>query len=166
MINIDSNIKYIFFDVDGVLSAPSYYDSSTNSQAIGFSDEDWNKYLDCELNDTYKYCKPIKQIYDFVKELLDNNLNTYVLSAVSNDIEANSKTVFLNKYYPNMFIENYYVKHDKDKALFIIDFCKKHNIDTSNCLLVDDTYSLLLDAHCKGIASAHLSNVLANNISK
>lgn len=166
MINIDANIKYIFFDVDGVLSAPSYFDSDINSQVIGFSDQGWNKYLNKEKENAYKDCKPLIQIIEFINQLLDSYCSLYVLSATENQIEADSKTVFLNNNYPHIFKEYYYVKNDNEKIEFIENFCKENNIEINNCLIVDDTYSLLLQAHCKGICSTHISNILANNITK
>lgn len=39
-----AKIKYVFFDIDGVLSIPRYKNFLTGKIVSGFSDEEWLKY--------------------------------------------------------------------------------------------------------------------------
>ena len=166
MINVPNSIRYVFFDVDGVLSAPCYYDDKKMAYVIGFSDEGWNEYLNNEGIYTYKYCKPVDFVKDFIVQLKEKNIKTYVLSTVANRTEAKAKSLFLDNNYKDLFIDYYYVEHDSEKLKFLLDFVKRKEILLQECLLVDDTYSILLDCHNEGISATHISNLLADNITK
>ena len=157
--------KYIFFDVDGVLSAPCYYDKENDEYTIGFDDDSWHDFLAQYKQDAYKDCKAPHYIFEFIDQL-PKDITKYVLSSVENEDEANAKIKFLDNNYPDIFDGYYFVKTDDDKIKHIIDFAKENNIDISECSLVDDTYLLLLKAHNKGIRAIHISNVLAYNVTK
>ena len=157
--------KYIFFDVDGVLSAPCYYNKNTGEYGIGFDDQGWRDYLEEYKQDAYKDCKAVGAIYDFINGL-NSDVTKYVLSSVENENEANAKIKFLDNKYPNMFEAYYFVKSDDEKIKHIIEFAHDNNIDIDECTLVDDTYLLLLKAHNNGIRAIHISNILAYNITK
>lgn len=166
MIEVPVRIKNVFFDVDGVLSAPCYYDDEINEYVIGFSDERWEQYLNNEGIYTYKYCKPVYEIKDFLLELKQKNIRSYVLSTVANKVEARAKTLFLDNNYHDLFDDYFYVEHDREKVLFVEDFIRKNELYKDECLMVDDTYSILLDFRVKGISAAHISNIMANNITR
>ena len=166
MIKIPDRIRFVFFDVDGVLSAPQYYDEQLNEYVIGFSDETWNDYLDKEGVATYQYCKPVKVLRDLMVQLKDEGINTYVLSTIANDTEAKAKISFLDEHYHDLFTDLYFVEHDRDKVTFIKEFAGRNNIEIGACLLVDDTYALLLECRIAGISCCHLSNILADNITR
>lgn len=158
-------IRYVFFDVDGVLSAPAYYDDKEQSLAIGFSDEGWDHYLLQEGVYAYRHCRPVPAIKSYIRKLKDSKIPLYVLSSVCNETERQAKILFIQNNYPETFTDLYFVRHDADKIVLLKDFAEKKQIYLSSCLLVDDTYDLLLKAHCAGISCAHVSNVLADNIS-
>lgn len=166
MIDLPERIRYVFFDVDGVLSAPCYFDELLGEYVIGFSDERWDQYLKNEGIYTYRYCKPVYEIKDFLIGLKDMNITSYVLSTVADKVEARAKTLFLDEHYHGLFKDYYYVEHDSEKLLFLQDFIRKKEIMADECLMVDDTYSILLECRVAGVSAAHISNVMANNITK
>ena len=157
--------KYIFFDVDGVLSAPCYYDEKNKEYCIGFDDDTWHEFLASYKEDAYKDCKAIDIMYRFI-DCLEEDVNRYVLSSVENKDEANAKIKFLDNQYPDLFKAYYFVKTDDEKIKHIIDFAAENDIDIKDCTLVDDTYMLLLKAHNNGIRAIHIANILADNITK
>ncbi|MBR5755795.1 MAG: hypothetical protein IKX97_08280 [Erysipelotrichaceae bacterium] len=166
MAKINGNIRHVFFDVDGVLSAPCYFDDANGEFTIGFTDEGWRNYLNNEGVYAYKYCSPVKQISDFITQLNSLGVNAYVLSVVENDVEARSKDLFIDEKYPGMFKDRFYVEHEDDKARFMVEFAVSRGIDAGSCMLVDDTYSILTQCRAHGLCACHLSNILADNITK
>ena len=166
MVKIPEYIRYVFFDVDGVLSAPAYFDDELNELVIGFSDEKWQKYLNEEGIHTYRYCKPLLPVIDLLKQLKQEGISACVLSTVADETEAAAKDLFLNENYPELFTERFYVRHDADKRSFLEDFARKNELKNEVCLLIDDTYTILLQCRVAGFSTAHIANVLADNISK
>ena len=159
-------IRYAFIDVDGVLSAPSYLDEETGDQVIGFSDDGWGRYLEEEGAYSYRYCKPIPQMKEYLAKLIEEDVMLFVLSSVMNETEKQAKILFLDRNYPELFREYFFVKKDEDKIRFMKKFAQLNEAYNSECLFIDDTYDLLLKAHGEGITCAHIANVLADNISR
>ena len=157
-------IRYAFIDVDGVLSAPAYVDEKNSEYSIGFSDQDWEGYLEEEGAYAYRYCAPVPQMKEFISGLKEKGVMPFVLSSVMNETEKQAKILFLDKNYPGLFREYFFVKKDQDKISFMKKFASLNEAEYGQCLFVDDTYDLLLKAHLEGITCAHLANVLADNI--
>ena len=157
--------KYAFFDVDGVLSAPRFINKN-NEFVIGFDSDGWIEYLNIYKQDAYQYCDTIAQLDKYINSLVNDNVELYVLSAISNEIEILAKNKYLDEKYPNIFKEYYYVYSSNDKVPFIENFCKEKNINPNQCMLIEDTFDILLEAHNHNIISIHISNVLSNTISK
>ena len=158
--------KCIFFDVDGVLSAPAYFDEEKKEFVIAFSDEKWLEYLDNEGAYAYKYCRPIPQVQTFIKQLQANDNYLLVLSTVANNNEIEAKKLFINNYYPATFNDLIFVEHDKDKITKIQKIALRNNLDYEDIVLVEDSYNILIEARTLGINCIHLSNILADNIFK
>lgn len=159
-------IRYAFIDVDGVLSAPAYMNEETGEQVIGFSDEGWGRYLEEEGAYSYRYCKPVPQMKEYLSRLKEEGILVFVLSSVMNDTEKQAKILFLDRNYPQLFREYFFVKKDDAKVRFMKKFAELNQAYYSECLFIDDTYDLLLKAHNEGITCAHIANVLAGNISR
>jgi len=83
-----------------------------------------------------------------------------------NELEVDAKALFLEENYQDIFEKYYFVRHDIDKIKVIKDFCLEKKCEINDCMLIEDTYDTLLKAHCEGIIAVHISNILANNISK
>lgn len=165
-ISYDHEIKDVFFDIDGVLSAMAYYDEKSDDMVIGFSDEDWNRYCENEGVYAYRYCSPVPFIKDFIAQLKEDGCTLYVLSTVASQMEMQAKILFLDKHYPDTFKDYCFVRHDDDKVKLIEEIAEKDGIELRRCMMVDDTYSILLKTHLKGICSVHISNLLADNVSR
>ena len=155
-------IKTVFFDVDGVLSAPNYFDKDLGKCTIGFSDKVWLEFLEENKEDSYKDCKVPTYIISFINDLITKGITLYVLSSVENELEAKAKTKFLNHNFKDIFKRYRYVRTDDQKIEFIKDFCRDYDMNLDECMLVDDTYMLLLKAHCEGIKAVHIANILAD----
>ena len=157
--------KYAFFDVDGVLSAPRFMNDN-NEFVIGFDKEGWKNYLDTHGKDAYKYCDSIPKLDKYINTLINEGCKLYVLSAISYENEKDAKIQYLNEKYPGIFKEYFFVYSSLDKVKFIEEFSRKNNIDIQQCMLIEDTFDILLDAHNHNIISIHVSNILSNTISK
>ena len=156
---------FYFFDVDGVLSAPMYWDAA-GEPVIGFSDQDWIDFCKKEGEDAYKKCLPVPKVKEYAKGLCENGDKLFVLSTSSTPYEAKAKTRYLDTNYPGMFISYFYTDHDVEKIEKIKEVAETEGIGIDECALVEDTFSTLLLAHEEGIKAIHISNILADNISR
>lgn len=157
--------KYAFFDVDGVLSAPRFINQD-NEFVIGFDEAGWKNYLNTYNEDAYQYCDSIPQIDKYLYSLYEENVELYVLSAISQENEILAKKKYLDRKYPGVFKEYYFVYSSSEKVPLIENFCKQRNINKNQCMLIEDTFDILLEAHNHDIVSIHISNILSDTISK
>ena len=153
-----------FFDVDGVLSAPQYWDAD-GSPVIGFSDQDWISFCEREGEDAYRACRPVPTVMDYVKRLHDGGDVLFVLSTTSCPDETRAKIKYLDRSFPGMFTDYYFVDHDVEKIEKIKAVAADRGCALGDCALVEDTFTTLLLSHEAGIRSIHISNILAGNIS-
>lgn len=157
-------IKLAVFDVDGTLSAPQYRDIDGNP-VIGFSLEEWIGYCKERGNSAYQFCKPIPGVLPFLQGLKKAGAVLEVVSTALSAEERMAKAVFVGENYPNCFEGYSFVDQDQYKVALIHTLARQHGCELSSCLFVDDSYPLLLEAHEQGIRAAHISNILAGNIS-
>lgn len=88
-----ANIKYIFFDIDGVLSVPRYKNFDKEEYVSGFTDDDWLKF-NVISDHPYKDCIAPKTMQKFVHILHTNKKlckKIFCLTADDNSFSYNSK---------------------------------------------------------------------------
>ena len=157
------SIKLAFFDVDGTLSAPQY-PHEDGSMDIGFTEEGWCAYCEKTRDHAYDFCRPLPPVRSFAAELHQSGTRLFVLSSCLHPNEQGAKTLFVKTHYPDLFEDFFYVFHDGEKVPLIEKAARDAGVPLSSCMLVEDTYSTLLQAYAAGITSVHVANIIAGNL--
>ena len=152
--------KLAFFDVDGTLSAPQY-PHEDGRMDIGFTEEGWLSYCEKTGIRGYDFCRPLPPVREFAEELHRAGCRLFVLSSCMHVNEYDAKTAFVQTHYPGLFEDFYYVLHDGEKIPLIEKTARASGVPLSSCMLVEDTYSILLKAYEAGITAVHVSNIIA-----
>ena len=156
-------IKLAFFDVDGTLSAPRY-PHEDGRMDIGFTDQGWLDYCEKAGSHGYDYCLPLPPVRAFAEDLHRAGARLFVLSSCLHAREPEAKTVFVQKHYPGLFEDFFYVLHDGEKVQLIEKKARETGVPLSSCILVEDTFSILLKAYAQGITAVHIANLVAGNL--
>lgn len=149
-------VKYIFFDVDGVLSAPRYV--KNGEYVMGYSDEEWLSR--CVTYNPYKDCIAPKLMQDFVLAMS----KTKKLFALTTDFCSFSyynKTDFLRSNYVGFSNLRDIITVGKDsmKIDVIKEIAKRDGLQLSECMLIEDTYQTAIGADLQGIYAVHVSHI-------
>jgi len=153
-------IKFAFFDLDGTLSVPRYF---TNGQFVtGFTDEGWFNHCETMREHAYDYCLPVQPVKRYAEELLNEGARLYVLSLAQTEGERLAKVRFINTHFEGFFEDIIYVSSNKEKTSVILDFAMEKGALPSECELVEDTYSNVLNANDNGIKATHISYIIYN----
>lgn len=154
------NIKYVFFDIDGVLSAPNYLDAYNNSVS-GFSDEEWIEY-NVRHTGTYNECVAPRIVKEFVTVCSNKYKRLYCLTADDNSFSYYNKVDFVMKNYPEFKNERdiIFTSSSLMKLDIIRSIAKRDALKLNECLLIEDTYSTILEAEKIGISTMHISHLL------
>ena len=152
------SIRYVFFDIDGVLSAPVFL--SDGKQVSGFSDNDWVR-ANIE-GYAYKDCIAPKLSKDFVKALDILGKRLFCLTTETFSFAYLNKVRFITENYPEFKDKQdiLYVLEDAKKITLIKEIAKRDNLRLSECLLVEDTLNTILLAEKEGIRTMHISQLL------
>ena len=150
----DFNNKIVFWDIDGTLAAYRFNGYMTHGPT--------EQFLHDIEDGVFLNRPPSKHIQRIINEINSTNI---VLGHCVNDKEISDKRIWLQKHFPK--IKHYifldlYKKGSKEftsKADEILKYCKSNNIDKKNCIFIDDSISLLVDAQNKGIESWHISSL-------
>lgn len=148
--------KFVFWDIDGTLVPYRFNNHVTAS-------------------DSYENGMSIKEIEEgiFLKRkpsrfmqrvLTDANVTNknIVIGHFINDKEIRDKQEWLNIYFP-MIEERIWVYNNNSKSDYIIEYCKKNNINLKDVVFIDDVIKFLREAESKGIESWHISSFLDFN---
>ena len=158
-----TSVKLAFFDVDGTLSAPRY-PHEDGSMDIGFTDEGWKAYCEKAGIHGYDHCLPLLPVREYAEKLHSAGVRLFVLSSCFHPNEQEAKTVFVRKHYPDLFEDFYYVLHDGEKIPLIEKAARRAGVPLSSCIMVEDTFSVLLKAYQSGIVAVHIANIVAGNL--
>ena len=154
--------KLAFFDVDGTLSAPLYLHRD-GSRSLGFSSEGWLEYCEDTKDEGYMTCRPLPCVREFAGELKKNGCRLFVLSFIMTDREPGAKIRFLEKYYPGLFEDYFFVRDDPEKLPLMERVAEENGCALSDCMLVEDMYDTLLKAYVKGVMPIHVTNIVTGN---
>lgn len=156
-----SKIKMIFADVDNTLLCLKMKDYN-GKRTVGFSDyNDWLKYN--ILTNAYINCSAPKGMYNLANALHENGAKVYGLTECSNSFEYNSKYNRLRECYPGIFMHHgdlISIDSRHKKVLIMQLIADKHNLDPSQIMFVDDSYSEVMEAFDKGFFSMHTTEVM------
>lgn len=154
------NIKYVFFDIDGVLSAPRYLNEE-NKFVSGFSDNDWIEY-NVNVSQSYKNCVAPKLVKQFVSACASANKKLFCLTAEDNAFAYFSKVDFVLNNYPEFKNERdiLFTNSSELKLDLIAYIAKRDSLRIDECLLVEDTFPTILEANKLGISTMHISHLL------
>lgn len=154
------NIKYVFFDIDGVLSAPRYLNKE-NKFVSGFSDNDWIEY-NINFPQSYKNCIAPNLVKQFVSACALADKKLFCLTAEDNAFSYFSKVDFVLSNYPEFKNERdiLFTSSSKLKLELIEYIAKRDSLRIDECLLVEDTYHTILNANQLGISTMHISHLL------
>lgn len=152
-------MKLAFFDVDGTLSVPRYLIDGT--YRIGAPKTEWIAFCKEHRENSYEYCLTIPEVRAYAKQLKEEGVKLYVLSAVSSFYEKAAKTKFVKDHYPDLFDGFFYVNGDEEKLQVLSEMAALQEVPLSECVLVEDNFSLLLEALGKGIEPVHISMLAA-----
>lgn len=150
-------MKAVFFDFDGTLCAPNFL--VDGSYQIGMSLKRWNQYIVEKQDDIFADCKQVKCVKKYAISCKEEGAKLYVLTRTGGEIEDRAKQVFLKKWYPELFDDYISVRKDADKIVRIHEVAKELQSELTDCELVEDTYSILLEAVSEGIGAKHVSNL-------
>ena len=153
-------MRLAFFDVDGVLSVPIYKEK--DEFVIGFIAETWKAYCMEHGEDTYQYCKPVLPVKRYAENLQAEEVVLFALTATQSDAETQAKRKFLSKHYPGLFEEVLTVASQNEKLETIKIISQRYGAQLTDCELVEDTLSTLLEVRQYGIKPTHISAVVCD----
>lgn len=148
--------KLVFVDMDGTLSVPQYQ-APDGRMVIGFADADWLEYCREHGAASYEFCRPVPCTARYVRAMKAAGARLFVLSSVMSDDEAEAKTVFAKRHFPDVFEAFCYVREDAQKITEICRIAQESGVPAGDCILVEDSYGTLLLAAAQGIEPLHLS---------
>ena len=145
----DLNGKYVFWDVDGVLT-PFRFCDSFFIEKDGFNKKE-------KMIDIFQNRAPSKHMQWVISTC--GAKENIVLGHVLSPYEVDAKNVFLNNNFPSIK-KRIFIPSDNSKADEIIAYCKENSIKITDAVFVDDRHDLLKEAERKGIKSYHISSFL------
>ena len=157
-----AKIKYVFFDVDGVLSIPRYKSLDKEEYVSGFTDEEWLKF-DIFSEHPYENCIASRTIKKFVHLLYKNRgicKKIFCLTADDNSFSYNSKKRFIKENYPEITEDDIlWVSSANMKVNVIKYIAERDKINVQECLLIEDTFQTIIDAELAGISNLHVAEI-------
>jgi 5'(3')-deoxyribonucleotidase/predicted kinase len=141
--------KYLLLDMDGTLACygKAKYDIHGNSDFVS--------------SELFKNLKPVQHVIDYVKEHFDM-ANVYIITACANSIAWKEKNEWLDRYFPEIPIENrLFVGNKNYKHVFIEQFADMKKWKRNEVTLIDDFHETLAKCDEIGINAVHPSNITA-----
>ncbi|MBQ8093694.1 MAG: hypothetical protein IJ242_08980 [Clostridia bacterium] len=151
--------KLAFFDVDGTLSVPVFPDG--DRLGIGLTNDAWLDYCIANPENGYHLCRPVPAAREYARKLLDNGARCYVLTTSTFSYETSAKEVFIQKHYPGLFEQVIAVSSNSLKIPVILAMARHAGLDPDCCELIEDTYTILLEADRQGIKATHIVSITA-----
>lgn len=156
-----SKIMMVFADVDNTLLCLKMKDYN-GRRTVGFSDyNDWLKYN--ILTNAYIDCSAPRGMSILINALNDEGAKIYGLTECSNSFEYNSKYNRLRECYPGIFEHHgdlISIDSRHKKVLIMQIIAEKYNLDPSQIMFIDDSYTEVMEAFDKGFFSMHTTEVM------
>lgn len=146
--------KYVFFDVDGVLSEYRHRDQVYAGRDELLGCQTLNDFL---FSDLFLKSRPLKTMQNIVSQLDSDKI--FILGAAVCNNEIEQKYIWLEENYPNFKKENmFFISSTMLKPEVMIEYSKQYNIDLSDIVFIDDRLDVLRKAEELGITSYHPSS--------
>ena len=146
--------KYIFFDLDGVLSEYRY-----NDKINGGNDWGGQTFEEIFFGNVFVSNRPLQTMVELVEKLDSDKV--YVLGAITTNHEIDEKYVWLKNYYPTIKRENVIFVADASlKLVAINEYAKKYNMKKEDIVFVDDNHATLREVEAAGIKSYHITSFI------
>lgn len=159
--------KTTFFGMDGTVLAPVFRTKA--GVKPGFPSDRWRKFhkntyrAETGNYEAYRDCPPVEPIIEYARTLKAAGCDVRLLAVVDAQYEFKSRRLWLQRNgLQDLFPEIICVSCPQEKLLSIMRYAKQDSIPLGDCVLVDDDYGLVTDAHAEGIQALHVSHVLAN----
>lgn len=153
--------KTYFFDIDGTLSVPMYEFTieGKRSRRCCMPEDEWGKFAS-NNKQAYEQCKVLPQIKAMLGDLSTEGATLVVLSVEKLKLVRIAKDEFVRRNFDSVFSKVVYVDEASDKVEYIKSYASKNGVNLSDCVLVDDTLSILMEAEEAGIVPLHITNVV------
>lgn len=153
--------KTYFFDIDGTLSVPMYEFNveGKNYKRCCMPANKWDSFAS-NNKQAYERCKVLPQINEMLKDLSEKGATLIVLSVEKLKLVRIAKDEFIRCNFENIFSKVVYVDEASEKVDYIQKYASENNIPLNDCVLVEDTFSTLMEAEEVGIIPIHITNVV------
>lgn len=148
----DTQNKYIFWDIDGVLAPYRFNDHVADPEGTN------NGMSISEIeNGCFLYRRPLKRMQNVIKNC--GSKQNIIMGHCQIQKEKDDKEIWLNKYYPSI-TQRLLVFEDVPKYKAIINYCNANSIPLKDVIFVDDTLTILREAERNGIKCYHISSFI------
>ena len=151
-------MKLAFFDVDGVLSIPSY---DVDGRVCAGGSMEWWLRANAESY-SYELCRCPKAVKKFLKDRAAEGVKLFVLSTEDIPSARENKKRFVKENYGKLFCDEsmIFTQSDAEKIYVLKKYAEKENIPFEEVYYLDDTYSMVLTACEFGFDAHHVSEFL------
>lgn len=149
--------KLFIFDIDGVLSANTFFVNGKSKSCIGNKDK-WTEYSALHEN-CYGLCKPLACVQEFIEYITSHGGICYALTTDTNSYSLESKITFVKEHYPQIK-KVVSVSEDARKIDMIKYIVMNENTCIENCVLFEDTLATIVASHEAGIDAWHITNIV------
>ena len=152
--------KTAFFDMDCTITAPIFH--LENSTTPGFFKSNWPEFCNKEQTGAYKNCVPVEQVIKYAKYLQAAGWDVKLLTVVLSEGEKPAKITWLDDHnLQNLFSEVIFVNESSKKIPHIINYADTNGLALNDCMLIEDNYIAVLQAHTAGIQALHTCHIFA-----
>lgn len=146
--------KYVFFDVDGVLSEYRHRDQVYAGRDPELGCQTLNDLL---FGDLFLKSRPLKTMQRIVSKLDPNKI--FILGTIVTNNEINQKYIWLKKNFPEFKKENIiFISSTMLKPEVMLEYSKQYDINLTDIVFIDDRMGVIRKAEELGITSYHPSS--------
>lgn len=146
--------KYVFFDVDGVLSEYRHRDQVYAGRDPELGCQTLNDLL---FGDLFLKSRPLKTMQRIVSKLDPNKI--FILGTIVTNNEVNQKYIWLEKNFPEFKKENIiFISSTMLKPEVMLEYSKQYDINLADIVFIDDRMGVIRKAEELGITSYHPSS--------
>lgn len=146
--------KYVFFDVDGVLSEYRHRDQVYAGRDPELGCQTLNDLL---FGDLFLKSRPLKTMQRIVSKLDPNKI--FILGTIVTNNEVNQKHIWLEKNFPEFKKENIiFISSTMLKPEVMLEYSKQYDINLADIVFIDDRMDVIRKAEELGITSYHPSS--------
>lgn len=150
--------KVAFFDLDGTLIAPRFWNGS--KYVSGFTQEVWDSFCRQYPETAYNSCRIVPAVLDYARVLKSAGYKIYVLTAAYSEYDEMAKSSCYNRpELKDTFDGIIFSKDGPDKVGFLSRKISSGEFLPEDCILVEDSFNTIWEATGLGINCLHISNI-------